>query len=861
MSGLGRVSTGLDSLDGILDGLRLGDNVVWQVDELEDYRFFVASWADRTARENRRINYLRFAGHPPLLENQSHVVVYPLDAHSGFESFSTQVHHIATREGPGAFYVFDCLSDLLSAWATDLMIGNFFRITCPYLFQLDTVAYFALLRDAHSHKTVARIRETTQVLLDVHHEGENLFIHPLKNANRYSPTMFLPHQKEGDRFIPVTSSLDATRLFSSLSQKRAEAMKRNLDYWDRLFLHAEDMMDRIGYGKEKKKMIDQLCQIMIGREKRMLGLSRECFSLEDLLNIKTRLIGTGYIGGKSAGMLLARKILAEDSSFPWAGHLEPHDSFYIGSDVFYTYIVENGWWKLRMDQRTREGYFEIARRLKEQMLGGKFPGEIQDGFWQIIEYFGQSPIILRSSSLLEDAFGNAFAGKYDSIFCVNQGTPEQRFRRFEECVRRIFASTMNEDALAYRRQRGLDQQDEQMALLVQRVSGSYRRHYFFPDLAGVGVSHNPFVWKEGMDPQAGMLRLVVGLGTRAVNRVENDYPRLVALDAPLLKPHAGMGDARKYSQHEVDLLNIDANQLETVHLLDLPPEELGIQVDVLGTRDPEMTQHLRERGMKDSVFWIPTFDPLLSSGSFAPMMQKMLKTLEDRYGYPVDIEFTVNFGPDRIPRVNLLQCRPFQTRGQGARVTIPETIPGERILFQSEGNFMGGSLNQPLKRILYVDPENYYRLPLAEKYSIARLIGKLNQQILSREEVPALLIGPGRWGTSTPSLGVPVRFSEINHMAAIVELEYSTGSQTPELSFGTHFFLDLVETDVFYVAIFPEKEKAFFRKAWLDPLPNDLGQIVPESIRYAEVLKVCEVGGKGLSLLADIVSRKVVCFH
>jgi len=241
------------------------------------------------------------------------------------------------------------------------------------------------------------------------------------------------------------------------------------------------------------------------------------------------------------------------------------------------------------------------------------------------------------------------------------------------------------------------------------------------------------------------------------------------------------------------------------------------------------------------------------------MMQKMLKTLEARYGYPVDVEFTVNFGSDRMPRVNLLQCRPLQTKGQGTRIPIPETIPVERILFQSEGNFMGGSLNQPLKRILYVHPESYHQLPLSEKYSVARLIGKLNQQIQPREEVPALLVGPGRWGTSTPSLGVPVRFSEINHMAAIVELEYSTGSQTPELSFGTHFFLDLVETDIFYAAIFPEKGKTFFRQTWLDPLPNVLEQFIPDSARYAGVLKVVEV--EGLSLLADIVSRKVVCFH
>ncbi|MDH4265438.1 MAG: phosphoenolpyruvate synthase, partial [Deltaproteobacteria bacterium] len=191
----------------------------------------------------------------------------------------------------------------------------------------------------------------------------------------------------------------------------------------------------------------------------------------------------------------------------------------------------------------------------------------------------------------------------------------------------------------------------------------------------------------------------------------------------------------------------------------------------------------------------------------------------------------------------------------------PKEIPGERVLFQSEGNFMGGSLNQPLKRILYVDPESYHRLPLSEKYSIARLIGKLNQQILSREEVPALLIGPGRWGTSTPSLGVPVRFSEINHMAAIVELEYSTARQTPELSFGTHFFLDLVETDIFYVAIFPEKEKVFFHKQWMDPLPNILGKLIPEGSRYGEVIKAHDVERKGLSILADIVSGKVVCFN
>lgn len=198
-----------------------------------------------------------------------------------------------------------------------------------------------------------------------------------------------------------------------------------------------------------------------------------------------------------------------------------------------------------MQQKTEEGYFEAAKDLKERLLSGYFPEEIMEHFQQIIEYFGSSPIIVRSSSLLEDGFGNAFAGKYESVFLSNQGTPEKRCERFVEAVKTIYASTMNEDALVYRKQRGLDKLDEQMALLVQRVSGTYHQQYFFPDLAGVGVSYNTYIWNKDMDPEAGMLRLVFGLGTRAVNRVEGDYPRMVALDDPLKRPYADKADLRE----------------------------------------------------------------------------------------------------------------------------------------------------------------------------------------------------------------------------------------------------------------------------------------------------------------------------
>ena len=278
-------------------------------------------------------------------------------------------------------------------------------------------------------------------------------------------------------------------------------------------------------------------------------------------------------------------------------HLEPHDSYYVGSDVFYTYIVENDWWKLLMEQKTKEGYFNVAAQIRENLLKGKFPDQIREQFQEMIEYFGQSPIIVRSSSLLEDAFGNAFAGKYESIFLHNQGDPQQRYREFETAVRRIYASTMGEDALVYRLQRGLDQQDEQMALLVQRVSGSYQKHYFFPDLAGVAVSYNTFVWKPDLDPKAGMLRLVFGLGTRAVERVEDDYPQIIALDAPLVRPYFEKKDIKRFSQHSVDLLDTKENALLTVDANKLLNEDLDLKSDLIAVPDYEAEQKMKEMNL------------------------------------------------------------------------------------------------------------------------------------------------------------------------------------------------------------------------------------------------------------------------
>ncbi len=855
-----RVTTGFKGLDEILDGLRIGDNVVWKVDTIDDYRYFITPFVRQALAERRQVVYFRFGKHSPLIESELPVETIELDPSEGFEPFACAIHAAATEKGVGTFYVFDCLSDLLSAWATDHMIANFFHVTCPYLFRLDTVAFFALLRSRHAHKTIARIRETTQVLLEIHRRGAERFIHPIKVWQRHSPTMFLPHRQRGESFIPMANSLEATELLATIRRQEVDAGSRQLDHWHRLFLQAEELNSPETSAADKQQMVAHLCRHLIGLENNILNLASRYFSLEDLLSCKSRMIGTGFIGGKAVGMLLSRRILQAQTDFDWNNLLEQHDSFFVGSNVYYSYIVHNGWWELYAAQKNPEHYFTAGAELHEKMLSGVFPEPLRDELQSMLDYYGQYPIIVRSSSLLEDSFGNAFAGKYDSFFCANQGAPEERYAALEEAVRKIFASTLSEDALTYRKQRGLDQHMEQMGLLIQRVSGSYHQQYYFPELAGVGISYNTFVWDKQMDPQAGMLRLVLGLGTRAVDRVEGDYPRIVALDEPMKLPLKGHEDLRRFSQKDIDLVNVSDNSLQSLPLSRLINEKIDLNLDRYGELDREAMSRLRERGRSGQQIWLLTFEPLLKRTDFPVIMHKLLKTVEKAYLYPVDIEFTVNSAADGSTKINLLQCRPLQTKGLKKRVSIPEDIPEEKIFFRAEGGFMGGNTALPINRIIWIDPWQYAYLSLSDKHEVARLIGRLNKRIDEREGQPTLLLGPGRWGTSTPSLGVPVKFSEINNMAAIGEVAFTEGDLMPELSFGSHFFQDLVEADIFYLALFPEIFPCTLNSDWIYQHSNALEGLMPGSSRFKPTVKVIDIPKQNLMLMADVVTQQMACY-
>jgi hypothetical protein len=843
-----KVSTGLKGFDLAIDHLRLGDNVVWQVDTIDSYKAMVASYVIQAKEDHRKLIYVRFGSHESLLEENEEHILCRIDATKGFESFATEIHNLVKRMGKKAFYVFDCLTDLLQYWYSDLMIGNFFRVTCPYLYELDTIAYFAIVRNVHTYSTIAGIRETTQLLLDLYQVNHNLYIHPLKVWQRYSPTMFFPHFIQGEEAICITASAEAAELFSSIHRG-----EDRLDYWNVVFHNARNALLK---SNEQQQVVKKpLMKLLLGSESKMLDLCDKYFTLNDILEIAAREIGTGFIGGKSVGMLLARKIINEQAEEQLTAFLEPHDSYYLGSDIFYTYIVQNGWWRLRTKQKTEEGYFQYAPELKEKLLNGKFPVNIQEQFVQMLEYFGQSPIIVRSSSLLEDNFGNAFAGKYESVFCVNQGTPEERYEAFEQAVRIVYASTMNEDALAYRMNRGLSQKDEQMAILIQRVSGDYYGANFFPHIAGVGNSSNLYVWDKNVDTNAGMLRLVFGLGTRAVDRTEGDYVRIVALDDPLRVPLIDYEDQKKFSQHYVDVLSLKDNIPVGKPLDEILSDDIKVKRELFAGIDYQTMERLRERGYDYyKTPYILDFHNLLKSTVFPKLMKDMLALLSKAYDYPVDIEFTANFNKDGNFKVNLLQCRPLQTKGLGKTVKVPKIMDEKNCFLCTKGNFMGGNIHLQIDYVVYVQAAGYLKLSEQDKYTVARQIGVINASLKSKN---IMLIGPGRWGTTTPSLGVPVHFTELCNMAVICEVASKEEGFDPELSYGSHFFQDLVEADIFYVAIFGGQKEVEFHPEKLFQYKNIISNFIPEEAILSDVIHIAKTDG--MEIFSDILTQKLLC--
>ncbi len=635
--------------------------------------------------------------------------------------------------------------------------------------------------------------------------------------------------------------------------------------WDMLFARGEayealppEQRERVKH--HLREIVVVLTKGLISDQLGFVGVAKDLFKVSDLHAIRHRRIGRGKIGGKAAGMMLAYKILSLEESnqeMDLKNRVVIPESYFIGADVVYDFMSLNDLHYLN-DQKykSREEIEAEYPHAREAFLRGRFPADIVEGLRDILSRVGSRPLIVRSSSLLEDSFGTSFAGKYDSFFCPNQGTPEENLQDLLQAIAQIYASVFSPDALFYRQQMGLLDYDERMAVLLQEVQGDRHGDFFFPTLAGVAFSYNPFRWTAKIRREDGFLRMVWGLGTRAVDRVANDYPRMVALSHPGLRPEVGADEIRRYAQHFADVINLAQNKCETRPVndllsMDFPSARLLVSVN---KGDYLQAPLAYDPGISPDDL-VLTFDNLLTKTQFVPLMKAILHTLSESFERHVDVEFTADIVPG-YPQpdfvVHLLQCRPQASQESTYTVELPTTVAEADIVFTANRLVPHGHVTS-IRHVVFVDPEAYDQISdETTRLQLARVIGRLNENLTKKEFI---LMGPGRWGSSNIDLGVKVTYADIYNTAMLIEIGLPHGDSAPEVSYGTHFFQDLVESGIFPLALYPQDDETVFNWGFFRESPNVLADLVPECARYADYVRVIDVpavaDGRRLEVIMD----------
>jgi hypothetical protein len=615
-------------------------------------------------------------------------------------------------------------------------------------------------------------------------------------------------------------------------------------------------IEREGLEHQLREIRVALIRRLISDQLSYINIAKSWFTTEDLLDVFKRRIGYGRVGGKAAGMLLAARILREVASDQIRNSIQIPDSYFLGSDLIYLFMAMNGLmhWnkqKYKSEEEIREEYPLI----RDQFESGKLPPEVVKELKHLLEQIGPVPIIVRSSSLLEDNFGTSFAGKYDSHFCPNQGNSEENLKALTRAISLTYASTLKPEALLYRRSKGLQDYDERMAILIQVVQGERTGKYFLPFGAGVAFSRNIFRWSPLIRREDGFARLVWGLGTRAVERVGNDYPRIVALSHPALLPDDTAEAIRYYSQQYVDVINMEKNTFVTLPVHQVLRSDYGPLRFLAQLYEDDYLSTLRSRVIEGDIHKLTvTFDSMLRMTPFAKVLSGILKTLEEHYHTAIDLEFTVSIHEPNAVRpeikISLLQCRPQSRLKSTGTSFLTKDISHENIVFSTSYMVPQGYLTG-IRYVLLVHPEEYAALPtLTLRNEVRKVVAQVNAKL---PEKSYLCIGPGRWGTTNPDLGVFVSYADINNAGALVELSGKGIGPAPEPSLGTHFFQDLMEAQIYPLAIPLDARETLFNQEFFYSTPNQLEKWVQCPAGLVKTIRLIEVGSYRSDHLIEVV--------
>jgi pyruvate, water dikinase len=589
-----------------------------------------------------------------------------------------------------------------------------------------------------------------------------------------------------------------------------------------------------------------------------ISIAKEYVELTDFYNLIDRMIyppgSHGKLGGKSAGLFMAYHILKREvENDEFLKGISIPKTWYITSDSVLYFMQHNN-----MEEVLEQKYKDIDEvrieypHVIQLFKNSEFPPDIAKGLSVALDDLGDKPLIVRSSSLLEDQIGAAFSGKYKSLFLANQGTKQQRLASLMDAIAEVYASTFGPDPIEYRAERGLLDFHEEMGIMIQEVVGEKVGNYFLPAYAGVAFSNNEFRWSPRIKREDGLVRLVAGLGTRAVDRLSDDYPVLVSPGQPKLKVNVSPEEIIRYSPKKIDVINLDTNEFESIPIHKVLEEENTkfpayenvfsvLQGTMLRQPMPFEVDELNKE-------YIVTFDGLIVRTNFLKKIDSILKILQRKMKYPIDIEFASD-GKDFY----LLQCRPQSYSGDNTSDSIPKDISKDHILFTANKYISNGRVQQ-VTHIVYVDPAKYSQLTERDKIlQVGRAVGRLNKLLPKRKFI---LMGPGRWGSRGDiKLGVSVTYSDINNTAMLIEIARKKGNYIPDLSFGTHFFQDLVEANIRYLPLYPDEKENIFNDDFFNNSKNIFPELTNEFSEVYDTVKVIDViaetDGKILKVLMN----------
>ena len=588
----------------------------------------------------------------------------------------------------------------------------------------------------------------------------------------------------------------------------------------------------------------ELIRRLLSEQPRYIEIARECLTIADLVEVSHHRIGTGQIGGESAGLVLAARILNSDLQEPARSKVKIPESYYLGADLFYGFMSNNqlmnwNYQKYKPDEQIRSEYPLI----REAFRSGEFSPEILNELRIVLKKFGNRPLIVRSSSILEDSFGSAFAGKYEFLICPNQNTPEENLKELVRSIASIYASTFCPEALMYRYIRGLRDYDERMGVLIQPVQGERFERYLLPTAAGVALSKNLYRWTPQIRSEDGFVRLVWGLGTSAVERASNNPPRLVALSNPTLQPSDPAHPEWSFCQQFVDVIDLQENRFKTlpVHQV-ISPQYAPIRL-IAQHKESDYFTPIRGRVLQIDIPQLAiTFDEFLRKTDFAPTLIQILRTLEKHYHAPVDIGFTTQvLDPEEYQpeiQVSLLHCRRQGYLTGDKPTPIPPDLPPDRVLFKTRFMVPRGQISG-IQHVLLITPEGYDHLPdQAARDELRLAIYRLNTLL---GEKKFICVGPGQWGANNPKLGVYINYADIHNAAALVELYGHRSGSQPDPALGTYSFQDLMEAHIYPLTVTLDQKDSHLNHAFFYETQNQIEKFFIPSPILADCLRLIEV--------------------